>query len=346
MKRLLAIVGALIVPPAAAAATLLAVPDGRGIVLRADSREIAAIELPSLRPAWIVAGVRDPHLLVLSADGRWAAAVDAISSRVALVDLTERTSRLQALPETPVAAAFLDDALFVVSRDARILSRVDPAGGAPRTAELPPGTTHMLALPDGVIVYSPVTGAAARLDPSTLRTLASASLPRFGSALAEDGRRGYLTVPRSGQLVVFSLDTLALDHQRAAGAVPIDLAIEGEANAARAARIAIADPSSKRVWRDEGAQSTAAALGRGFLRGLLGLRLYSPRSTGFPNGVDRVIPYAGRLLAFDSSTGTVFAVDGGQVTAMATGVPWGSFAPAGGDLLVAREGAIERHPLP
>ncbi|MCA1732827.1 MAG: hypothetical protein LC732_04415, partial [Acidobacteria bacterium] len=238
-----------------------------------------------------------------------------------------------------------DRALFVVSRDARLLSRIDPEGSPTRTAALPPGASLMVAVADGLIVYSPLTGAVERFDPSTLRPVASGQLPRFGSDLEADGRSGYLVLPREGQLAMFSLETLALDHRRAAGAVPMDAAVESRANAARAARIAIADPSSKRVWRDEGAQSTAAAFGRGFLRGLLGLGLFAPRSAAFPSGVDRIAAGGGRLLAFDSSSGTVFVVDGDRARAVASGVSWGSFAAAGDELLVARGGDIERHPL-
>lgn len=346
MTRLFTILAFLMAPSIAAAATLLAATDGGGIAVRAASNEIAAFDLPSMRPAWTAAGVRNPHLLVLSPDGRWAAAIDAISNRLALADLAQRTSRIQPLPETPLAAGFLDGALFVVSRDARILSRIDPAGGETRTAALQPGASHLLAAGSGVIVYAPLTGVAERFDPSTLRSLASAQLPRFASDLESHGRSGYLVLPRSGQLAVFALDTLALEKRSAAGAVPIDVAVEAPATAARAARIAIADPSSKRVWRDEGTQSTAEAFGRGFLRGLLGLGLYRPRSAAFPDGVDRLLARGGRLLAFDSSTGTVFAVDGDRATALVSGVAWGSFVPAGGELLVARGGAIERHPLP
>lgn len=344
MKKITLLAGLL--APSLAAATLLAVPEGSRTLVRASTNEIAIVDARSTQPIWTAAGVKSPQLLVLSPDGRWAAAIDPISNRLALADLEQRTSRIHSLPETAVAASFFDRALFVVSRDARLLSKIDTLGGDTRTVEVPASASHLIAGASGVIVYAALTGRAARFDSSSLRPLATAQLPRFGSDLETDGESGYLVLPRSGQLAAFSLETLALEDERAAGAVPIDIAVEAPGNATRAVRIAIADPSSKRVWRDEGAQSGAEAFGRGFLRGLLGLGLYRPRAAAFPSGVDRITVSGGRLLAFDTSTRTVWAVTGERATEIASGVDWGSFVSVGSELFVARGAAIQRHPLP
>lgn len=324
------------------AATLLAVtPDG-GTVVRASMGEIAALDPASLRPAWSGAGVSRPARLVVSADGRWAAAIDPIANRVAVADLVQRSARGFEVAETPIAAVFADGALLILSRDGHRLTRIEPSTGSTRSIDVPPGSSHLLAARQGVIVYSSVSGAAARVDAATLEVLARAMLPRFGSDLATEGGSGYLVEPRSGRLTVFSVDTLAAGDQRTVGAVPVDLEVEAPANAARGARIAIADPASKRIWRDEGAQSTAAAVGRGFLRGLLGLGLYRPGSAGFPSGIDRVVATGGSVLAFDSSTETLYGVRGDRATELARGLPWGSFAVVGDDVLLARGDTVER----
>ncbi len=345
MKRLLVLVASLL-PLAASASTLLAVPKGDRIVVRASAGTISALDAASLRPLWTAPGVRRPRALVLSSDGRWAAAVDSISNQIALADVSRHSSRVLAVPETPVAAAFHGGALYVLSRDAARLSRIDPTDASVRSVEAPVAASHLLAAPEGIIVYAALTGTTARFDPVTLQLLARRSLNRYASDLESEGGTGYLVEPRQARLTVFSLETLAVEEERAAGAVPVDVEVEAPANAARGARIAIADPSSKRVWRDEGAQSTAAAVGRGFLRGLLGLGLYRPGSTAFRSGVDRVAAIGGRIWAFDTSTGSLYAVRGESAKKVASGLTWGSFAPLGEDVLVARGDSIERIDLP
>ncbi|HEY0787792.1 MAG TPA: hypothetical protein VGE86_04050, partial [Thermoanaerobaculia bacterium] len=233
-----------------------------------------------------------------------------------------------------------------LSRDAALLTRVDPADASIRSVAVPPASSHLLVTRHGAIAYAALTGDAARVDPESLALLARRALPRFGSDLASDGAAGYLVEPRSGRLTVFSLETLAILEERAAGAVPVDVEMEAPANAARGAKIAIADPSSKRVWRDEGAQSTAAAVGRGFLRGLLSLGLYNPSSAAFPSGVDRLAVTGGRIFAFDSSTGTLWLVRGERATELARSVAWGAFAPVGNVVWIARGTSTERVSLP
>lgn len=346
MRKPAAFLLALFVPVAATSATLLAAPENGRALIRASAGEIAVLDAGSLRHVWTGPGVRNPKLLVVSGDGRWAAAVDPILNKVAIADLSGATSRVIAVPETPIAAAFHEGALLLLSRDAALLTRIDPADASMRSVDVPAASSHLLVTPRGAIAYAALTGEAAHVDAGTLALLARRALPRFGSDLVSDGASGYLVEPRRGRLTVFSLETLAIVDERAAGAVPVDVEIEAPANAARGAKIAIADPSSKRIWRDEGAQSTAAAVGRGFLRGLLSLGLYNPGSTAFPAGVDRIAVIGGRIFALDSSTGTLFLVRGERATALATGIVWGAFAVAGDALWVARATSTERVSLP
>ncbi len=342
MRRLATFLLMTVLPPAAMAATLLAAPGHERTLVRATSGEIAALDPGSLRALWTAGGVRTPRILAVSSDGRWAAAIDPIANQLAIADLSKATSRVIPLPETPVAATFDDGALFVLSRDAARLSRIDPADASIRSVDAPPASSHLVVTAQGAFAYAALTGETARFDRATLRLLARRMLPRFGADLEAEGASGYLVEPRTGRLTVFSLETLATLEERSAGAVPVDAAIEAAASATRGAKIAIADPSSKRVWRDEGAQSTAAAVGRGFLRGLLSLGLYNPGSTGFPAGVDRLARVGERLFAFDTSTGTLWTVRGERATEVARGIAWGAFAPVGNAVFVARGKSIER----
>src|SRR5438045_7089559 len=88
----------------------------------------------------------------------------------------------------------------------------------------------------------------------------------------------------------------------AVGAVPLALAI------APSHTLAIADPSAKRVWTIEGSQSFSQAFARGFLRGLLGLGVRPNRNSDFPTGVDRVLVRGNLLLAYDTSSATLYRV--------------------------------------
>src|SRR5438045_3517801 len=100
----------------------------------------------------------------------------------------------------------------------------------------------------------------------------------------------------------------------AVGAVPLALAV------APPHTLAIADPSAKRVWMIEGAQSFSQAFARGFLRGLLGLGLSARRNSDFPTGVDRVLVRGKTLVAYDSSSGTLYRVAQAKSAIVAQGV--------------------------
>jgi hypothetical protein len=103
----------------------------------------------------------------------------------------------------------------------------------------------------------------------------------------------------------------------AIGAVPVDLAFASSGTALTARTLAIADPSAKRVWITEGAQSFTQAFARGFLRGLIGLGLYGDGDSQFSTGVDRVIIRGSRSYAYDSSSGTLYRFSKSKSTIIA-----------------------------
>src|SRR5207245_2241921 len=117
----------------------------------------------------------------------------------------------------------------------------------------------------------------------------TATITPFASDLEVDGKNAYLALPRAGNISIVSLASMKMIGTTAVGAVPTDIGIASAGSALTASTLAIADPSAKRVWIVEGAQSFAQAIARGFLRGLVGLGLYGGRQSQFPTGVDRVM---------------------------------------------------------
>jgi hypothetical protein len=94
----------------------------------------------------------------------------------------------------------------------------------------------------------------------------------------------------------------------------------GGGSAITAKILAVADPSARRVWFAESTQSMAKAIGRGFLRGLLGLGLFGERASEFPTGIDRLRFRRDVRLAHDSSSGTLYVLEKKRARRLATGV--------------------------
>lgn len=279
----------------AAAALLLAAiaVTPRGVVVaHHDQLQLVAGD----RVVWTTDGVAHPTKVVVSA-GR-AAVLDPIANEIRLVDLADGRGSTLRTGETPVDALFAGRDLFVVDRDARLLER---AGGG----SIPTGADpeFVRAANGRLYVYSRVDGLLQEIDPATLRETRRTTVAAFASAMDVDARAAYLVYPRAGKVRTILLSTLKRDGEEAIGAVPVDLSVSGRT-------VAIADPSAKRVWILEGSQSVGQAFVRGFLRGFLGLGLFTPRNSQFPTGVDRVAARGRRWIAYDSSSGTLYGSKG------------------------------------
>jgi hypothetical protein len=173
---------------------------------------------------------------------------------------------------------------------------------------------------DGILIYSQSSGEVTVVDPSTLRIIRRAPLPPSASDLETDGTHIYMTYPGEGLVVAARLSDLSVVERLRVGAVPVDAAIEGRTNTISVARLSVADPSSKRVWRIEATQSPFAAFGRAFLRSLIGLHIIQPDSSAAPTGVDRVWAGGKSRFALDSSSGALFRLDGKSLKSIASGV--------------------------
>lgn len=268
-------------------ALVVLVSTSHGIVTAHDHR----IELAG---GWRVDGVQ--HATGIATDGDRVVVLDALNNEAVLVE--DGNARRIKTAETPIAASFVRGDLYILARDAGVLHRVGK-NDINVTADLLKGE----------YLYSRATGALQRIGGGTV------TVPPFASDLEADGDTVYLTYPREG--TVRSVKDGKVEAIKV-GAVPVDLAIAGNL-------LAVADPSSKRIWMTEGRQSVAEAFARGFLRGFLGISSQR-RDAEFPTGVDRVETRGRVSVAYDSSSGTLYHFDRRKSTVLARSVAPHAFA--------------------
>lgn len=325
MKRLL-----LIALVATAANGQVVATAGRNIVVAHDDR----IEMfdASANKIWSGDGVGHPAAIAVSSDR--LAVVDSFANAVAIADLATGRSRRVATGETPVAALFLGRDLYVLDRDA---NRLEKIGGA--SIDLAPDPSFMRAANGRIYVYSRLDGIVQEIAPEAMRVVRRLTVVPFASDLEIDGTTGYLVCPQDAKLRTFSLRTMQRGGDLAAGAVPVDLAL-AHSTALSGSRLAVADPSAKRVWIVEGNQSIGAAFARGFIRGLLGLGLFEPKSSEFPTGVDRVQSRGSAIVAYDSASRTLYRVLRSKAEPVARDVAPDAFALSDSGIAVWQNGAL------
>jgi hypothetical protein len=270
----------------------------------------------SLPGKWTTDGVR--HATAVATATGQIAVLDALSNEAVLVELaTGRASRVQTA-ETPIAAAFLGRELYILARDARMLQH--------RATRIPlAADPSFLEQANGMLyVYSRTTGTIEEIDRDRVsRRVAAAP---FASDFEISSTTAYLVYPREARIRLVDLRTMKATGEIAVGAVPVDLAFPGGGTALTARVLAVADPSAKRVWLQEGAQSMTQAVARGILRGFLGLGLFGSRASQFPTGVDRVVIRGKTWIAYDSSSGTLYRFTKRTSSIVAKNVPPQGFA--------------------
>ena len=320
MKKRLVLLALLFAPMLEAQ---VVVATSRGIVV-ADAGSVTLHD-ETLRKIWSTRGPANPWFAV--AGERSIAVLDAWTNEVRTYELS--SGRTQALPagETPVAAAWVGDDLFVLARDARTLQRMRDGATVP----LDPDPAFLRAAGGKLYAYSRLSGVLQEIDAASMRITRRATAGSFASDFEMTAKAAYFAFPHEAKIRTIALETFQAGPVLDAGAVPTDLAIAGNASALSATRIAVADPSAKRIWTIEGTQSTASAFSRGFLRGLLGLGLYRPQSREFPTGVDRVVT---ARVAYDSSSRTLFTPK------PLSGIGPMAFAVVGNRVAVVKDGVL------
>ncbi|MDP9194587.1 MAG: hypothetical protein M3P06_23065 [Acidobacteriota bacterium] len=286
-KRLWITLMLLLVTPLASAQIVTST--NAGVVVAHDGK----IELPG---RWTTDGVMNATAIATTDDR--VAVLDALANEAVIVELaTGRASRIKTA-ETPITAAFLGRELYILARDARVLQH-----GAVRISIA--ADPSFLGKSNGkLFVYSRTTGTLEEIDRDRVsrRTIVAP----FASDLEISGTTAYLVYPRDARIRIVDLVKMQAAGEIAVGAVPVDLAFAGGGTALTARVLAVADPSAKRVWLQEGAQSMTQAIARGVLRGFLGLGLFGSRASQFPTGVDRVLIRGKVWIAYDSSSGTLY----------------------------------------
>jgi hypothetical protein len=287
----------------------LLVSTTQGVVVAQPRR----LELPG---RWTADGVAHPTALVASSDR--VAVLDALNNEAVIADLgSGKSTRLQTA-ETPIAATFVNRELYILARDARVLQH-----GSIRVALS--ADPSFLAQSNGrLYVYSRVGGVLEEIDRD--RVTRRLPVPPFASDFEISGTTAYLVYPRDARVRTYDLTRMQPAGELAVGAVPVDLAFAGGGTALTARVLAVADPSAKRVWLQEGTQSMTEAIARGALRGFLGLGLFGSRASEFPTGVDRVAIRGSLWAAYDSSSGTLYRFTRRSSSVVARNVPPHGFA--------------------
>ncbi len=263
----------------------------RGVVVAHDGRI-------TLEDRWSVEGVRNATFIIASDDQ--VAVLDALHDEAVIVALPSGKATRVVTAATPIAAAFLGRDLYILARDARLLQRAGSDINVPVAAD----AAFVAEWNGRLYVYSRATGTIEQSD--GLRIRSSVKAAPFASDFEIADGTGYLTFPREARVRTVSLETMKLSGEIAVGAVPVDLDFAGGGTALTARVLAIADPSAKKVWLAESTQSTAEAVARGFVRGLLGLGLFGGRASDFPTGIDRVQTRGSIWIAYDSSSRTLY----------------------------------------
>jgi len=305
MTRFLAL---LLVAAPALAQSIASTP--RGIVVAHDN-VVQLFNAQGTDVVWTTDGVANPTSIV-AGDER-VAVLDALSSDVRIVELATGRGTTMRSGETPVAGAFLGRTLYLLERDARALERIG-ADGARASITLAADPAFLFAAGERLYAYSRTAGILQEITASSFAVARSMHVAPFASDVETDGKDAYLVYPREAKIRVVALATMQPASEVAAGAVPVALAI------APPHTLAIADPSAKRVWIIEGAQSFSQAFARGFLRGLLGIGMRPRGNSDFPTGVDRVLIRGKALIAYDTSSGTLYRVAKSQSSIVAQNI--------------------------
>jgi hypothetical protein len=323
----------LIAPPAFC--QTIAVTSRGVLVARAGSLQL--FDHGGSEVLWSSDGVSSPAQIVVSTDR--AAVIDSLNNEVRIVDLRSGKGTVVRSGETPIDGIFFGQDLFLVDRDARALERI-AIDGSRSSIELAADPAFLRRVNQRLYVYSRAEGLLQEINLS-LFAVHTVRVAPFASDLEVDSKNAYLVYPRTAKVGTVSLSSMTSSGTMDVGAVPVDLTFASSSTALTARTLAIADPSAKRVWMIEGAQSLTQAIARGFLRGLLGLGLFGGRGSQFPTGVDRVIVRGSKWYAYDSSSGTLYRFTKSKSTVIAKDVAPNAFS-VGTDALYVWNDAVRR----
>jgi hypothetical protein len=300
MRSALSVAAALLFTSLTASAQSIAVmPCG---TLVAHDRAIELIGCPTAK--WKSEGVS--HDGPIFNDEQHAVVLDSIASVARVVDLATGRARTVATGETPTGGALLGGQLFVLARDAKTLERI--AADGTRTS-IATGNDPQFRVNNGrLYVYSRIEGKLQEISPEPFAVIRSVDIPPRAVDYIVDTAFMYFIYPRESMLRTYSTETFEKTGEGTIGELPMDIELAAKPDLLTARVVALADPSARRVWLVEGAQSTTKAVLRGFVRGLIGAGVFAGGSRDFPVGVDRLLASDEAAVAYDSSSGTLYQI--------------------------------------
>jgi hypothetical protein len=339
-----ALLAALVVASAAlrclSSDAVIAADDAASVILVAHDSRIEAFD-GRLKRLWSIDGLPHPGSIVVSSDGGMAAVIDPLSDRAILFAVSSGQSTALATGPTPVAGIFIGRDLYLLERDAAQVERIG-ADGARNRIDLAPDPAFVRRSDRFLYVYSRTGGKLQEIDSSSDRIVRLVDAGIAASDLEIDGAYAYLVYPKRGKIELIDLHTMRPAGGIDVGTVPTDMALTSAGTPITAARFAVADPAAKTAWQIEGVESTTRAVARGFLRGLIGLGLHSAHHDEYPTGIDRLAAVGTTLLAYDSSSRTLYALVKKRPAMIATGLGPASFAITGAGVVTWENGGLHR----
>jgi hypothetical protein len=288
----------------------------RGIVVAHDNT-IELFDRNGRNSIWKIDGLPTPQTIATSNER--IAVLDPLANEARIVELATGRATAVHTGETPIAAVFIGTTLYLLERDARALERIG-ADGTRASVSTRADPAFLREANGRLYVYARGEGLVQEITTNPFAVRRSVRVTPFASDFEIDSKNAYVVDPQTAKIGLVNLETMQTAGSIDVGAVPISFAFASTGTSINARTLAVADPSAKKVWLIEGAQSLTQAFTRGFLRGLIGLGLFSSGASQFPTGVDRVFVRGARWYAFDSSSGTLYRFDKSSSSVIAKNV--------------------------
>jgi hypothetical protein len=274
----------------------------RGIVVAHDN-VIELFDRAGRNLIWKTGGLPTPQTIATSNER--IAVLDSLANEARIVELTTGRATTVHTGETPIAGVFIGTTLYLLERDARALERIG-ADGTRASVSTGADPAFLREVNGRLYVYARGEGLVQEITTNPFAIRRSVRVTPFASDFEIDSKNAYVVDPQTAKIGIVNLATMQTAGSIDVGAVPVSFAFASTGTSLTARTLAVADPSAKKVWLIEGAQSLTQAFTRGFLRGLIGLGLFGSGASQFPTGVDRVFIRGTRWYAFDSSSGTLY----------------------------------------
>jgi hypothetical protein len=297
----------------------------RGIVVAHDD-VVELFDRTGKKLIWKTDGLPTPQ--TIAASNERIAVLDPLANEARVVDLATGHGTTVHTGETPVAGVFIGSTLYILERDARALERIG-ADGTRASISTGADPAFLRESNGKLFVYARGEGLVQEVSTTPFAIRRNTRVTPFASDFEVDAKNAYVVDPHAAKIAIVNLDSMRSGGSVEVGAVPVSFAFASTGTSLTARTLAVADPSAKKVWMIEGAQSVTQAFTRGFLRGLIGLGLFGSGTSDFPTGVDRVFINGTRWYALDSSSGTLYRFTKSSSSVVARNIHTFTVAPEG-----------------